>query len=67
MQIGDLVIFKNEWVELNPWMQTIFAEWGKDGVGLVVKVFGHDNHHIVVLINGTYIQTSKTKLEALCK
>ena len=67
MQVGDIVILRNEWVELNPWMQEMFAEWGEAGIGLIVKDYGPNNHHVVVLVGNEELRMSKTKLELLCK
>ena len=67
MKVGDLVKIPCEWVELNPWMQTLFREWGEAGVGIIVKDFGHDNHHVVVLAGGREHKMSKTRLELVCK
>ena len=64
MKTGDIVLIPNEWVALNPWMKTLF---GEGGVGLIVKDYGDNNHHVWVLIGGKVIETSKTKLELLCK
>ncbi len=66
MKIGDLVRLPNEWVVCNPWMKTLFEDKIVE-IGLIVKDYGEDNHHVDVLINGRVMKTSKTKLELLCK
>ena len=43
MKTGDIVLIPNEWVALSPWMKTLF---GEGGVGLIVKDYGNDNHHV---------------------
>jgi hypothetical protein len=64
IKIGDLVRIINEWTVHNPWMK---FEDELIEIGLVVKDFGHNNHHCVVLIGGKEMNMSKTKLEVVCK
>ncbi len=64
MKTGDLVRIVNEWVGHNRWMKEMFEDEVIE-VGLVVKDFGHNNHHCVVLIGGKELNISKTRLEVI--
>jgi|SaaInlV_165m_DNA_1040744.scaffolds.fasta_scaffold121869_2 hypothetical protein len=64
MKTGDLVRIANEWVVHNPWMKEMF-EGCITEIGLIVKDFGHNNHHCVVLIGGKEMNISKTRLEVV--
>jgi len=66
MKTGDLVRVPNEWVVLNPWMKVIFEDEVPE-IGLIIKDYGEDNHHVQVLMGGRVFETSKTKLELVCK
>ena len=35
--------------------------------GIIVKDYGISNHHVNVLIDGEVVETSKTRLEVVCK
>ena len=41
--------------------------WQRETYGIIVKDFGIGNHHVNVLIDGEVVETSKTRLEAVCK
>jgi hypothetical protein len=59
MKEGDLVKKVSPWTQHNPWMK--FPD--DEAVGLIVKTFGHNNHHCIVLFGDKEIAMSKTKLE----
>ena len=50
-------------------MQVGDLVWNKfyETYGIIVKDYGISNHHVDVLIDGEVVETSKTRLEAVCK
>ena len=64
MKVGDLVRIQSEWVHHNPWMKALFEDEVVE-IGLIVKDYGKDNHHVEVLLGGRVFETSKTRLEVV--